>query len=140
MRIYITRTTLAARHLSRDFLKIKLNRSLQRRPSVEVLVRRNILPNEYLSHTIAPALISARRSIEKERVKDVLRRWVLEWNSKGSVAAISVDSEQRRPDVRFLIRRFARCQETMRTKKREEPTRAMVLGLRRFWESLGRLD
>jgi hypothetical protein len=106
------------------------------------------LPRECLHTRIAPALISTKRRIEKEKVKDVLRGWVEEWRRKGSRAVETV--EERRPEVRVLVRRFAREGQVgkgmeerkwggqRREREREMPTRAKVLGLRRFWEKVGR--
>jgi hypothetical protein len=93
-------------------------------------------------------LISTKRRIEKEKVKDVLRGWVEEWRRKGSRAVESV--EEGRLEVRVLVRRFAREGQAERGREerrwggqrekgeREMPTRAKVLGLRRFWEKVGR--
>jgi hypothetical protein len=93
-------------------------------------------------------LISTKRRIEKEKVKDVLRGWVEEWRRKGSRAVERV--EEGRPEVRVLVRRFARegqvgiKREERRwggqreEREREMPTRAKVLDLRRFWEKVGR--
>jgi hypothetical protein len=72
---------------------------------------------------------------------------VEEWRRKGSRA---VDVEEKRPEVRALVRRFGRegqqaqAREPQRwggqgkDREREMPTRAKVLGLRRFWEKVGR--
>jgi len=142
-RIYISRTSLAARNLGRNLIKIKLNRSLLYRPSAERLVEQGVLPGECLQPNIAPSLISTKRRIEKEKVKDILRNWIEEWRRKGSRAA----KAEERPDVRILARKFARVNTgdgrelgAMRwtREKRELPTRAKVLGLRRYWEKIGK--
>lgn len=77
----------------------------------------------------------------------MLRHWVEEWRRK---APKQVDVEEKRPEVRVLVRRFARegqqgkAREPQRwggqgkDREREMPTRAKVLGLRRFWEKVGR--
>lgn len=160
-RIYITRTTLAARNLGRNLIKIKLNRQLLARPSAESLVQSGVLPGECYGYgrrregfgtvTIAPALVETKRRIEKERVKDLLRGWVDEWRKRGSEKALVMrdgdeEMEYQRPDVRRMARRFAREGREQQprwgamAKKRgvEAPTRAKVLGLRRFWERIGR--
>ncbi|KAH8816020.1 hypothetical protein F5884DRAFT_667027 [Xylogone sp. PMI_703] len=163
--IYITRTTLAARNLGRNLIKIKLNRSLLKRPSPESLVDKGVLPAECLYRTskdgtgtcvgarwVAPTLIETKRRIEKEKVKDMLRHWVEEWRRKGSeMNDEQHGSEYSRPNVRRLARRFAR--ESSRTgaassvevprwgrklQQKENPPRAKVLGLKRFWEKVGR--
>lgn len=54
--------------------------------------------------------------------------------------------EEGRPDVRRMARRFGSGLERKdevrwgmgRGKRREEPPRAKVLGLRRFWEGVGK--
>ncbi|RFU30189.1 hypothetical protein B7463_g6145, partial [Scytalidium lignicola] len=160
--IYITRTTLAARNLGRNLIKIKLNRSLLKRPSPESLVDKGVLPAECLyrkskdgsgggARWVAPTVIETKRRVEKERVKDVLRHWVEEWRRKGSEMNDEHGSENySRPNVRRLARRFAR--ESSRAnganvdvprwgrklEQKEVPTRAKVLGLKRFWEKVGR--
>jgi len=156
-RIYITRTTLVARNLGRNLIKIKLNRQLSRRPSPEALVQKGVLPSECLYHEgrkgrgvggwVAPSLIETKRRVEKEKVKDGLRRWIEEkWRTRGSELRDVQESE--RPDVRRIARRFAREKERdgnrepprwgRRVEIKELPTRAKVLGLRRFWETVGR--
>ncbi|TVY19877.1 hypothetical protein LARI1_G001742 [Lachnellula arida] len=104
-RIYITRTTLAARHLGRNLIKIKLNRSLLKRPSKEELVGRGVLPRECVVEGLAPGLVEVKRRVERERVKDTLREWVGEWRRRGWE---SRKGEEVRPDVGRLVRRFAR--------------------------------
>ncbi|TVY47025.1 hypothetical protein LOCC1_G002693 [Lachnellula occidentalis] len=147
-RIYITRTTLAARHLGRNLIKIKLNRSLLKRPSQEELVGRGVLPRECVVGGLAPGLVEVKRRVERERVKDTLREWVGEWRTRGWERR---RGEEVRPDVGRLVRRFARDKEggrnsgrwgrsveRQRQRQREEPTRAKVLGLKRFWEKVGK--
>jgi hypothetical protein len=163
-RIYVTRTTLTARSLGRNLIKIKLNRQLSSRPSAESLVGRGVLPAECFrycgggSHTgrdykggytgLAPSLVETKRRIERERVKDVLRGWVEEWRRRGSDSREG-EPENQRPDVRRIARKFARDSKVGEREKesrwgrpakreRELPTRAKVLGLRRFWEKVGR--
>ncbi|KAE8445063.1 hypothetical protein EG329_013777 [Mollisiaceae sp. DMI_Dod_QoI] len=150
-RIYITRTTLAARNLGRNLIKIKLNRQLLKRPSAEELVELGVLPAECFRHGIgggglAPGLVETKRKIEKERVKDLLRGWVEEWRRRGS-ENLKERGEEQKPDVRRMARRFARegsgsLREVpiwgRRVDVKEAPTRAKVLGLRRFWEKVGK--
>ena len=105
-----------------------------------------MLPQECYKkgYGLAPSLVETKRRVEKERVKDVLRHWVEEWRRKGceSREGEGVDT---RPDVRRIARRFARDRESRdvprwgrRVESKELPTRAKVLGLRRFWEKVGR--
>ncbi|KAG4412666.1 hypothetical protein IFR04_014207 [Cadophora malorum] len=159
-RIYITRTTLAARSLGRNLIKIKLNRQLLKRPSAEELVQLGVLPRECWGRkgggmALAPALVETKRRVERERVKDTLRHWVEEWRRRGSEVVEARGVEELgggKPDVRRMARRFGRDREmrdirenregarwgAQRRERREAPTRAKVLGLRRFWERVGR--
>lgn len=148
-RIYITRTTFAARNLGHSLIKIKLNRKLGRRPTPEALVEMGLLPGECYGNggRVAPGLVETKRRVERERVKDVLRGWVARWSEMGRRADAEV--EELKPDVRRLARRFgrdgkekggvARWGRSVGEQKgrREDPTRAKVLGLRKFWEGIG---
>ncbi|CZR59958.1 uncharacterized protein PAC_09853 [Phialocephala subalpina] len=152
-RIYITRTTLAARNLGRNLIKIKLNRQLLKRPSAEELVELGVLPAECFKRgkgggMLAPGLVETKRKVEKERVKDLLRGWVEEWRRRGD-ENLRRKGEEPKPDVRRMAKRFAREGSASvgrsgapiwgrRVDTKEAPTRAKVLGLRRFWEKVGR--
>lgn len=108
---------------------------------------------------VAPSLVGTKRKVERERVKDTLRGW-LEGRSgrekkRREVAEEGEREEWERRSVRDLVRRFrawAVDQDGERTgrqgncrwggadstKVKEEPARAKVSGLRRFWEGVGR--
>jgi hypothetical protein len=150
-RIYITRTTLAARSLGRNLIKIKLNRQLLKRPSAEQLVEMGVLPKECYGRQgaacLAPSLVETKRKVERERVKDVLRGWVEEWRRRGSERRERGAGGEEKLDVRRMARRFAGQGREVekevprwgrRVDVKEAPTRAKVLGLRRFWEKVGR--
>jgi hypothetical protein len=95
---------------------------------------------------LAPSLVETKRRVERERVKDVLRGWVEEWRRRGSEIGERGSEGEGRPDVRRMARRFAGREGSGREVPRwgrrvdvkEAPTRAKVLGLRRFWEKVGR--
>ncbi|KAI2621335.1 hypothetical protein GGS21DRAFT_535985 [Xylaria nigripes] len=78
--IFLTHTTQISRRLARNLVAIRLSRRLPLRPSAETLVQRGVLPPECVSSCghapIAPALVAKRRAVEKEKLKDGLRRWV----------------------------------------------------------------
>ncbi|KAI9048817.1 hypothetical protein LZ554_007648 [Drepanopeziza brunnea f. sp. 'monogermtubi'] len=150
-RIFLTRTTLAARRLGRSLVAIQLNRRLQRRPSAEELVGWGVLPWECVRQGVSGSLVVVKRQVERERVKDALRGWVAEWRRRGAelLGGGGGAAEEARIDVRRMARRFAREGREERRdgprwgagvvpRKGEEPTRALVLGLRRFWERVGR--
>ncbi|POR39179.1 Uncharacterized protein TPAR_00622 [Tolypocladium paradoxum] len=78
--IFLTHTSVVSRRLARSLVSIRLSRRLAARPSAEALVERAVLPVECVPGMapvhVAPAIVARRRAVEKERVKDGLRRWV----------------------------------------------------------------
>jgi len=94
---------------------------------------------------VSPGLVEVRRKVEREKIKDVLRGWVGDFRRKrdvrGRVEELKGRGQGGRVDVRVLARRFGGLglgvgsgQET----RKDMPTRAKVLGLKRFWEGVGR--
>lgn len=120
-RIFLTNTTVVSRKLARSLTAIRLSRRLAVRPPPEALVARAVLPPECLPPPIgggvvvAPALVARRREVERERVKDGLRRWV------GSVWE-------------------GRWRQMAEDRARWEESRGVgrVWRLRRFWERVSR--
>jgi hypothetical protein len=77
--IFLTNTTVVSRKLARSLVCIRLSRRLAARPSPEALVARSVLPPECLPSrkaAVAPGLVAKKKAIERERVKDGLRRWI----------------------------------------------------------------
>ncbi|KND92776.1 hypothetical protein TOPH_02868, partial [Tolypocladium ophioglossoides CBS 100239] len=78
--IFLTHTSVVSRRLARSLVSIRLSRRLAARPSAEALVERAVLPKVCVPGMapvyVAPAIVAPRRAVEKERVKDGLRRWV----------------------------------------------------------------
>lgn len=74
--IFLTHTTQISRRLARNLVAIRLSRRLPMRPSAETLVQRGVLPEECVEGTVAPGLVAKRRAVEREKLKDGLRRWV----------------------------------------------------------------
>ncbi|KAI1420334.1 hypothetical protein F5Y12DRAFT_136128 [Xylaria sp. FL1777] len=116
--IFLTHTTQISRRLARNLVAIRLSRRLPQRPSAETLVQRGVLPPECVPGCgcgpIAPALVAKRRAVEKEKLKDGLRRWV------GGVWRGEV--KERSEGVR---------------KWEERAGVGRVWRLRRFWERVG---
>lgn len=114
-RVFLTNTTVVSRKLARSLTAIRLSRRLAVRPPPEALVARSVLPREYVQGRVAPALVAKTRAVERERVKDGLRKWV------GSVWE-------------------RRWRETVEERRRGEESRGVgrVWRLRRFWERVGR--
>ncbi|KAI5918005.1 hypothetical protein F4810DRAFT_715880 [Camillea tinctor] len=71
-----TQNALVSRRLARNFAEIGLKRRLRQRPSAATLIERGVLPPECSSDLLAPALVARKREVEREKLKDGLRRWV----------------------------------------------------------------
>ncbi|KXJ88576.1 hypothetical protein Micbo1qcDRAFT_235867 [Microdochium bolleyi] len=109
--IVLTNTTLASRRLGHNLVAIRLSRRLPYRPSAETLVQRGVLPPECVEGTVAPGLVARKRAVEREKLKDGLRRWI------GGAW---------RGEVRERGEGVRRCDERLGTGR--------VWRLRKFWE------
>lgn len=131
---------------------------------------------------LSPSLIHAKRLIERERVKDRIRRWVENRGCQELERRLRAEEEESKHSVAGLIRRFvARGKEgeqqttedggrllsrsaqgsfdigngsrkkpvnerwgrgavNWAERRKRDPTRAHVHGLRRFWEGVGKAD
>ena len=115
---------------------------------------------------VSPGLVGLKRGLERERVKDGLRGWLVGRRVRMEMERRSREGEmERERGVKGLVRRFAGREKIsgeegaggMRggrpgekesrwgrgavageKRKRGEPTRAHVYALRRFWEGVGR--
>lgn len=114
--IFLTNTTVVSRRLARSLTAIRLSRRLAARPEPEALVARSVLPPECVPFgSVAPALVAKRRAVEREQVRDGMRRWVggvweRRWREKAE--------DRRRWEERSGVGRVWR--------------------LRRFWERVGK--
>jgi hypothetical protein len=154
----------SALEIQRLKLRASVCQKLDRRPSIRSLVDRHILPEECSRPgTVSPVLVATRRQIIRERLKDGLRRWVegravaAQRERSFSSAAeegVSVravvkrlqarrDRERGEEHVDSVVVEKKRAQrawgaeaEKERARARNQPTRAHVLGLKRFWEGV----
>lgn len=96
--IFLTHTSVVSRRLARSLVSIRLSRRLAARPSAEALVQRSVLPQECVpgmaSVHISPALVAKKKAVERERLKDGLRRWV-EGKWRGEVREREQCAKQR---------------------------------------------
>ncbi|KAL6853190.1 hypothetical protein J3F83DRAFT_512889 [Trichoderma novae-zelandiae] len=119
--ILLTQNTIISRRLARSLISIRLSRRLASRLSASDLVQRCVLPQECVPGMfpvhVAPGLVARRKTIEKERIKDGLRRWIsAKWKSQVNERA----EDARRSDEICGVGRVWR--------------------LRRFWERISRGD
>ncbi|KAI1387944.1 uncharacterized protein F4822DRAFT_296647 [Hypoxylon trugodes] len=113
--IFLTHTTQISRRLARNLVAIRLSRRLPLRPSAETLVQRSILPPEVVEGSVAPGLVAKKRAVEKEKLKDGLRRWIgAVWRGEVRERSEGVKKWEERAGV------------------------GRVWRLRRFWERVGR--
>ncbi|ORY58440.1 uncharacterized protein BCR38DRAFT_352829, partial [Pseudomassariella vexata] len=116
-RIFLTHTTQVSRRLARNLVAIRLSRRLPLRPSAETLVNRGVLPSECVEGSVAPGLVAKKRAVERERLKDGLRRWVgAVWRGEVNERSEGVKQREERAGV------------------------GRVWKLRRFWEHIGKAD
>lgn len=96
--IYLTRTHLIARHISRSLVSIRLSRSLNQRPTAYDLVSRCILPQEcapgLFASSISPSLIQARRSLTRSSLKDKLGKKLERRPSVSSLVSLNILPEE----------------------------------------------
>ncbi|KAL7931516.1 hypothetical protein V8C35DRAFT_111652 [Trichoderma chlorosporum] len=117
--IFLTQNTIISRRLARSLISIHLARRLASRLSARDLVQRCVLPQECVPGMfpvhVAPGLVAKRKSIEKERIKDDLRRWIsVKWRRQVNERA----EDARKSDEILGVGRVWR--------------------LRRFWERMSR--
>lgn len=110
-----------SRRLAWSLVSIRLSRRLAARPSAAALVERSVLPKECVPGMagvyVAPGLVAKRLAIEKQKVKDGLRRWIAaKW--KGEV-------REREEDIR---------------RWHESRGIGRVWRLTRFWERMSQGD
>lgn len=110
-----------------------------------------------VAYVVSPVLVGTKRGLEKERIKDRLRGW-LSGRRREELEKRERDQVER--SVESLVKRFAGRTKAVEKvneqrfkgsekelrwgreavvgekRKRGEPTRAHVLGLRRFWEGI----
>lgn len=118
--IFLTPTTVVSKRLARSLVSIRLSRKLSSRPKAQDLVHRAVLPQECVPREgkwEAPAIVQRKKVIERERIKDGLRRWL---------------------EGRWLGEKGRR--ETEIRQWEEEWGVGRVWRLRRFWEKIGRGD
>ncbi|KAK1246173.1 hypothetical protein MKX07_005242 [Trichoderma sp. CBMAI-0711] len=117
--IILTPNAIISRRLARSLISIRLSRRLASRLSASDLVQRSVLPQECVPGMVpvhvAPGLMARRKTVEKERIKDGLRRWIsVKWKRQVHERA---EDARRSDEIRGVGR---------------------VWKLRRFWERMSR--
>lgn len=94
--IFLSRTHVLARAVSRSLISVRLNHNLSRRPRAGTLVDRAILPRECTSYSspISPVLIQSRQAISRERLKVGLERKLERRRSLASLVSLNILPEE----------------------------------------------
>ena len=94
--IFLSRTHVLARTVSRSLISVRLNHNLSRRPPADSLVERAILPRECTSYSspISPALIQSRQAVSKERLKLGLGKKLERRPSLTSLVSLNILPEE----------------------------------------------
>ena len=129
-----------SRKLHRQLITTRLRRGLEHRPSSTELVLRHVLP----CTSVAPALVSRHQSLQKEMYRHSLDAKISQRPLPEEVRFLGVEWEEERMSVKGLVRRFSLLDtenEKVRRRRRmgmgkENPTRAAVWRLRKFWEKM----
>lgn len=127
--IWLSKTNVLSRQISKSLCKIRLNHNLERRPSVDSLVLFNILPATCTTYssTVSPALIQSHRAIQKQRLKDGLGRKLERRPSMHSLVSLNILPEE-------CERRMS---PTILAKKRQVMRESLKDGLRAWVEGRG---
>ena len=128
------------RQVHHQLIKSRLSKRLATRPSAQDLVGRHVLP----AISVAPALVSKSQSLERNMYRRSLELKISQRPKPEEVRFLGVEYEEEKLNVKGLVRRFS-CMdnETDRGNRRrrmgmskENPTRAAVWRLRKFWEKM----
>lgn len=90
--IWLSKTNVLSRQISKSLTKIRLSHNLERRPDVQDLVARAILPATCTTYSssVSPALIQSQRAIQKQRLKDGLGRKLERRPSVQSLVSMNI--------------------------------------------------
>ena len=94
--IFLSRTHVLARTVSRSLISVRLNNNLSKRPHADALVERAILHKECTSYSspISPALIQSRQAVSKERLKVGLCKKLERRPSLTSLVSLNILPEE----------------------------------------------
>jgi hypothetical protein len=94
--IWLSKTNVLSRQISKSLIRIRLSHNLEHRPSPFDLVQRAILPSvctTYSSH-VSPVLIQSQQAIQKHRLKDGLGKKLERRPSMGSLVSLNILPEE----------------------------------------------
>lgn len=90
--IWLSKTNILSRAISRSLIKIRLSHSMEHRPSTDYLVAKAILP--HCATTVSPALVQSQQAIAKHKLKHALSRRLERRPSITSLASMNILPEE----------------------------------------------
>ena len=94
--IWLSKTNVLSRQISKSLIRIRLSHNLEHRPSPFDLVQRAILPSvctTYSSH-VSPVLIQSQQAVQRHRLKDGLGKKLERRPSVGSLVSLNILPEE----------------------------------------------
>jgi hypothetical protein len=94
--IWLSKTNVLSRQISRSLIRIRLSHNLEHRPHPQILVARAILPPSCATYSspVSPAIIQSQQAIEKQRLKDGLCRKLERRPSVHSLVSMNIMPEE----------------------------------------------
>jgi hypothetical protein len=94
--IWLSKTNVLSRQISKSLIRIRLSHNLEHRPSPFELVQRAILPSvctNYSSH-VSPLLIQNQQAVQRHKLKDGLGKKLKRRPSVGSLVSMNILPEE----------------------------------------------
>ncbi|EXJ89245.1 hypothetical protein A1O3_02311 [Capronia epimyces CBS 606.96] len=94
--IWLSKTNVLSRQISKSLVRIRLSHSLEHRPSPRQLVERAILPSSCTGYwsPVSPALIQSQQAIQRRRLMDGLGRKLERRPSMHSLVSLNILPEE----------------------------------------------
>ncbi|KIV80146.1 hypothetical protein PV11_07667 [Exophiala sideris] len=94
--IWLSRTNVLSRQISKSLIRIRLSHNLEHRPSPRDLIERAILPSTCSTYSspVSPALIQSQQAILRRRLKDGLGRKLGMRPSMDSLVSLNIMPEE----------------------------------------------
>lgn len=94
--IWLSKTNVLSKQISRSLTRIRLSHELERRPTDQELVARAILPATCTSYSsaISPALIQSHQAIQKQQLREGLGRKLGRRPSVASLVSLNILPEE----------------------------------------------
>ncbi|EXJ95179.1 hypothetical protein A1O1_00298 [Capronia coronata CBS 617.96] len=94
--IWLSKTNVLSRQISKSLIRIRLSHNLEHRPSPRSLVERAILPSSCTGYwsPVSPALIQSQQAIQRRRLIDDLGRKLERRPSMNSLVSLNILPEE----------------------------------------------